>query len=516
MQSVALLNGSSRMLSVGGFLADTYIRTTLSMIALACLMECLMIGLKNSLASLGILGFGGILWAGLYRAVSPISGIAQLHFLNPVAWFRRVESYGGYNLVSVFGKPVNIISLNLILVCLLFTGSAAVGMYLFCARPMTEGRGGLGLLSQAAGKLSEYLPYPGNVTMQEWGKQLLKNHLLFLVLLAGAFAWLSAEKYPANLNREDRQYRDYILEYQGPMTRETMDDILKEQARLDKLEQDFLALGERLEAGEITEEQYRAADMIVKGQLERRTPLNRVTDQARALLDYEKVHGVRLYLTDEIAGEFLLEQKEYDQRQGILAMLAAVVLLSGIFPGEQRHQMQNLLRCTKHGRLSMFLSKVSLGLVLAALAAAGMFWAKISSVQALYGFADWKIPIQSFSAARQFSGDFSIQGFLILSLILELVGVCCLGAVFLALSLWMKNRMYAILTGAAIFVLPLLFGWIGTAFPWAYSGNRVFFFSCQMAAQGLPGQILYLGSAVAAAAVSLILAWKKYQNGAWR
>lgn len=516
IQSVSILNGSGRMLSVGGFLADAYIRTALSMAALACLMECLMIGLKNSLVSLGILGVAGIIWAGLYRAVSPISGMAQLHFLNPVAWFQRVESYGSYNLVSVFGKPVSIIPLNLMLVCLLLAGATAVGIYLFCTRPMTEGRGSLGLLSQAAGKLSEHLPYPGNMAMQEWGKQLLKNRLLFLVLLAGAAVWMSAEKYPANLNRENRQYRDYILEYQGPMTKETMDAILEEQARLDQLEQEFLAMGARLEAGEITEEQYQAADMIVKGQLERRAPLNRVSAQAQELLEYEKEHGVRLYLTDEIAGEFLLEQKEYDQRQGVLAMLAAIVLLSGIFPGEQRHQMLNLLRCTKHGHLSLFLSKVSLGIVLAALMAAGMFWAKLSSVQALYGFVDWKVPIQSFSAARQFSGSFSIQGFLMLSLVLELVGMCCLGAAFLALSLWMKNRMYAILTGAAIFVLPLLLGWMGIAFPWAYSGNRVFFFPCQMAAQGLPGQLVYLFTALAAAALFLSLAWKKYQNGAWR
>lgn len=516
IQSVELLTGSSRMISVGGFLADTYIRTTCSMIALACLMECLMIGLKNSLVSLGILALCGGVWAGLYRSVSPVSGAAQLHFLNPVAWFMRVENYGSYNLVSVFGKPVNIIPLNLLLVCLLLLVSAALGIYLFCTRPMVEGRGGLGLLSKAAGKLSEHLPYPGNMAFQEWGKQLLKNRLLFLLLLALAAAWLSAEKYPANLNKEDRQYRDYILEFGGPMTEETMNAIHQEQARLNKLEQDFLAMGERLAAGEITEEQYQAADMVVKAQLERRVPLDRVYAQARELLEYEEEHGERLELTDEIAGEFLLQQREYDQRLGMVAMLAAIVLLSGIFPGEQRHQMMNLLRCTKHGHLSLYLSKLSLGLVLAALAAAGMFWAKVSSVQSLYGFADWKIPIQSFAGARQFSGHFSIQGFLILSLALELAGMCCLAAVFLSLSLWMKNRMYAILTGAALFVLPLLLGWMGIAFPWEYTGNRTFFFPSQMAAQGLAGQWIYLGAAFAAAASSLILAWKKYQNGTWR
>lgn len=516
IQSIELLGGSSRLMSVGWFLADTYFRTTLSMVAIACLMECVVICLKNPLIAIGILVAGGGVFAGLHRAIAPTARMSWLHLLNPMEWFSRVEAYGSYYAVSVFGRPVNIVVMNLILVCLLLAISFGAGIYVFSFKPMTARRMEYGIFGRFVGRMKERIPYPGHMFFQEWGKQLGKNRLLFLLILSGAAIWLVTEKHPVNLNQTDRQYRSYIDAFGGPMSQKTMDGILAEQERLYKLTEELDVLGMRLEAGEITEERYKAAQMVIEKQLQRLEPLQRVYTQAELLLEYEKEHGVTLYLTDEIAGSFLLEQREYDQRQGIIVMLAAIVLLSGIFPGEQRHQMMNLLRCTKHGRRPLFWTKMSLGAVLSILAAFGMFLSKLASVQALYDFRDWHIPIQSFEAARHIKGNMSLMQFLTVAGFLELAGVCCLAFVFLALTLWMKNRMYAILLGSAVFVLPLLLGWIGVTFPWKYTGNRVFFFLCQMAEEGVVWQWVYLVFAAFAAGISIMFAWKKYQNRSWR
>ena len=504
------------MISVGGFLADTYIRTTLSMTAIACLMECIVICLKNPLISMGVLAAGGGIFTGFHRAIAPTEGMSWLHFLNPLEWFSKVEAYGSYYAVSLFGRPVNIVGFNLVLVCLILIASFAAGVYIFCSRPMAARRMEFGILGRLAGRLKESLPYPGHMLFQEWGKQLGKNRLLFLLLLSGAAVWLVTEKQPVNLNQADRQYKAYIEAYKGPVTQKTMDGILAEQERLNRLLEELNVLGMRLEEGEITEERFKAAQMVVDKQLERLEPLERVYTQAAEILDYEREHGVSLDLTDEIAGNFLLEQKGYDQRQGIIVMLAVIVLLSGIFPGEQRHQMLNLLRCTKHGQKPLFWAKLSLGGAVSMMVALGMFVSKVFSVRAMYGFEDWNIPVQSFAAARQVKGNMSLMQFLTVTGVLEAAGVCCLAFVFLSLTLWMKNRMYAMLVGTAVFVLPLLLGWSGVAFPWEYTGNRVFFFPYQTAEEGMAWQWIYLVFAVIAAGVSIMFAWKKYQNRRWR
>ncbi len=516
IQSLELLAGSNRMISVGVFLADTYLRTTLAMAAIVCLLECVLICVKNSLLSLGILAVGGGIFAGLYSRVTVVSPMAWAHFLNPLQWFVRVEGYGSYYAVPIFGQPVNTIVLNLILVCLLLVISAAVGMYLFCARPMSARRIQFGSLERVVGWASERLPYSGHMTLQEWGKQLGKNRLLLLLVLAFAVVWITVEKQPANLSKTDRQYRSYIDMYGGPMTEATMDGLQKEQERLDHLEEELVSMAQRLEAGEISKEQYQAAEMVIQRQLELREPLDRVCAQAQSLLDYEKEHGVSLDLVDEIAGTFLLEQRGYDQRQGGIVMLAIIVLLSGIFPGEQKHQMICLLRCTKSGRRPLFAAKLTLGAALAVLMAGIMYYSRILSVQTLYDFSSWEISVQSFSFARQMGQTMSLRQFLLLGGLLQLVGCCCLTLIFLALTLWMKNRLYAILVGAAVFVLPLLLGWVEVAFPWQYTGNRVFFFPAQMAAEGMWRQGLYLGLAAAAAAIALFFAWNKYNNRQWR
>lgn len=516
IQSLELLGGSSRMISVGAFLADTYLRTTLAMAAIACWMECVFICVKSPLLSLGILAAGGGIFAGLHKSVNPVSSMAWAHLINPLEWFSRVEGYGSYYAVPVFGKPVNTIVLNFLFVCLVLAISAAMGLYLFCSRPMNARRIGFGGLGRVVGWMSEKLPYSGHMTMQEWGKQLGKNRLLLLLLLALGAIWMTAEKQPANLGKADRQYRNYIDTYGGPMTQTTMDGLQKEQACLLHLEEELSSMAKRLSAGEISKEQYQAAELVIERQLELREPLERVCAQAQSLLDYEKEHGVSLYLADEMVGSFLLEQRGYDQRQGVVVMLAVVVLLAGIFPGEQKHQMIHLLRCTKSGRRPLFVAKLTLGAVLAMLTAGGMYYVRIFSAHVLYDFSAWEIPVQSFAPTRQFGQEISLGQFLLWGGLLQLAGSCCLALVFLALTLWMKNRLYAILSGAAVFVLPLLLGWAGVAFPWQYTGNRVFFFPGQMAGEGFGLQGVYLGLAAAAAVVSLFFAWNKYNNRLWR
>lgn len=474
MQSVEILRDSSRLLTVGEFLLEGYLRSTVAMVVLAWITEGLFLLMKSTLGAFGILLAGASVWIGIYETVSSLAKSAWLHFLNPVQWFARAEEYGSYQLISIWGKPVHTMQANQCLMALLVVAAFAAGIYGFCIRTSENSGRGVMLLQKTVKKISDHRPYSGRMPWAEWGKQLGKNHLFLILLFLGAAILLTMETLPANREKKEQQYHNYIETFGGPVTLQTMEAISAEEERIYQIQDEVARLWKRVEKGEIPAEQYEAASIVANSQIELLEPLGRVKAQAEELLKNGEKLGRQLTLTDELMGEYLFGQRAYDQKLGILVMLSAIVLLSGIFPAEQRNGMIHLLRAAKLGIGPLFAAKLILGMVLSVLVGAEMIVVRLLSAKNLYEFGQWQIPVQSFAQAAEIKGNLSLLEFCILTGVLELLTLGCLALVFMDLSLWMKNSLYAILTGCAVFVLPLVLGSMGVPFPWEFTGNRTF------------------------------------------
>lgn len=372
------------------------------------------------------------------------------------------------------------------------------------------------MLQKAFERIGDAMPCSGNLFFRESWKQFIKNKVLLLLLFSLLGIALSVERTPVNREKKEQQYRDYIEAFQGPVSEKTMDLISKERERIYELQQKLAVMEEQMQKGEITEEKYLSVSAVVESQTEKLEPLERVAAQAEELLQYERETGIRLFLTDELVGEFLFGQRGYDQRKGILVMAFLVFLLSGIFPGEQKNGMINLIRTSKQGRAPLFLSKYILGICLCIPLGAGAVAVKLLSADLLYGFSKWNIPAQSFINARGMESPFSLMELCVLSGLLEVFALCCISVIYISLSLWMKNQFYAILAGGAFFVLPLVLGGTGVSFPWEYTGNRVFFMISSVAGQGMWRQAAYMLCLLLTMTGTVALAWRKYCNRNWR
>ena len=331
VQSLELMKGNCRLLTVGGFLFDSYLRTTVGMVVLAWCASCVLLVMKGALSGIGSLLAASACFLFLHQMVSPLAGYSWLHFINPVQWFLRTEEYGSYQTVPFFGIPVRTMGLNQLLMCGLLVLFLAAGIYIICVCSLKAANRDRRMLQKVFERIGDAMPCSGNLFFRESWKQFIKNKVLLLLLFSLLGIALSVERTPVNREKKEQQYRDYIEAFQGPVSEETMDLISKERERIYQLQQKLAVMEEQKQKGEITEEKYLSVSAVVESQTEKLEPLERVAAQAEELLQYERETGIRLFLTDELVGEFLFGQRGYDQRKGILVMAFLVFLLSGYF-----------------------------------------------------------------------------------------------------------------------------------------------------------------------------------------
>lgn len=86
---------------------------------------------------------------------------------------------------------------------------------------------------------------------------------------------------------------------------------------------------------------------MIDHMLQNEAGLTRAIEQADTLVNWSEAHDLQLFFTDDSIGRYLFENASMDQYRGAVLLFAVIVLLSGIFPGERKNEMQNMLLCTK-------------------------------------------------------------------------------------------------------------------------------------------------------------------------
>ena len=120
-----------------------------------------------------------------------------------------------------------------------------------------------------------------------------------------------------------------------------------------------------------------------------------------------------------------------------------------------------MLLCTKNGRRPLFVAKYVLGVVIACIVSGGFTVIHLFSASKMYDFSLWKVPLQSIRQAQVIDVQLSVRGYLVWTSVMQMMGVVCAAVSFLSISVRMKNRLYAVLVGAVLFVLPVVISGAG-------------------------------------------------------
>lgn len=208
MQSVNLLNESARQLTVGGYLLDYYLRHLIAVLVLTAFMLCLFLSVYSTMTVLAVVGICAVLCAVGYWKVSEIAANSWIHFLNPVAWFLSSQLYESYWNINLFGKPVNALIANSCFQLVVVIGCVADSGLL--------GRRIPGKLRVASGQIQKWIEaarerlwYPSSVVGQEWRKQLIKNGIVWMMIIVAILLVYGMRTTPVTVGQTEKIYHEY-------------------------------------------------------------------------------------------------------------------------------------------------------------------------------------------------------------------------------------------------------------------------------------------------------------------
>ncbi|MBS7192121.1 MAG: hypothetical protein KH085_11030, partial [Clostridiales bacterium] len=511
MQSVNLLNVSARHLTVGGYLLYYYLRHLIAVLVLTAFMLCLFLSVYSTMTVLAVVGICAVLCAVGYWKVSEIAANSWIHFLNPVAWFLSSQLYESYWNINLFGKPVNALTANSCFQLVVVIGCVADSGLL--------GRRIPGKLRVASGQIQKWIEaarerlwYPSSVVGQEWRKQLIKNGIVWMMIIVAILLVYGMRTTPVTVGQTEKIYHEYAKKYEGIADQTLIEALQQEKEQFDKLRQRQAELTEKWKKKEVSNEQYASISAMIDHMLQNEVGLTRAIEQADTLVNWSEAHDLQLFFTDDSIGRYLFENASMDQYRGAVLLFAVIVLLSGIFPGERKNEMQNMLLCTKNGRRPLFVAKYVLGVVIACIVSGGFTVIHLFSASKMYDFSLWKVPLQSIRQAQVIDVQLSVRGYLVWTSVMQMMGVVCAAVSFLSISVRMKNRLYAVLVGAVLFVLPVVISGAGLSNIFDLWFAKVFLFGTQTLKQGFGEQIGYLILLVAVASVFTADAWRAYQR----
>lgn len=511
MQSVTILQESARTLSLGEFLIDYYVRNIISLIVIAIAAECIMLAANSMLMSLVIIMTIGAasLWG--YFSVTSLEGNSWMHFLNPVAWFSGAELYGGYWNVNLLGTPVNPIKANSVIKCIIIMVSITVSECFLSKKLPSAKRQKTYMLQKKLQCIRERMPYTSRVLLQESKRQLIKNRLLLLFAAVVGILLCMVRTRPIDFAREDMIYREYAHKYEGEADERLLENLQSEEEYFNSLREKQKILQQSYFDKEISEEQYTGLYDALEKMLESEKGLMRAKTQAESLVEWKDKHGEMLFFVDTLMADYLFANAKNNQYRGALIITLMIIIISGIFTQDKKNDMWSILLTTKKGHSHLFVSKYIVGIVMAMLLNVSSIVLYMYEAGKMYEFSHWEIPVQSFAQTQNITVSMSVMQYFVISELMQTLAVGVIASAVISLSVFMKNRMYAIMLGVSIFVLPVLVGASGVLAKLSdYWIGAVFNFDIRIAKQGATAQIAYLFVLMAISAILAVKAWRKY------
>lgn len=181
--------------------------------------------------------------------------------------------------------------------------------------------------------------------------------------------------------------------------------------------------------------------------------------RAKAVESLEQQNGCWLVSAAPLAALWNRNSANYQRKNAVVLLLTLVLLLSGLFA--QDRQMTDLLRSAPRGRKTLCWKKLCLAFLLTALLWASFEARELWLVLRNYGTPAWFAPVQSFDYFAGSTVQRSIGAQVLWLLLLRLLGMLLAAETVCLLSAACRQTNSAILSGAALLVLPACLSYMG-------------------------------------------------------
>lgn len=453
-QSLAMFKTLPVVTSVGGVLIRYFLLRMLSAFVIGLLIW-LLLSIANTGVRWMLAGFAVFLGVeySFYAFLPDLSILQLLKYFNIFSYIDLSALYTRYLNLDVFTLPVNIRALaawSCVPLALVF-GAGCVeaqrrmrptALYV----PFTK-------LSQQVNRLLDRLIGKLRLTGFEAYKLFIMQGG---IILLAAFVYFMAGadvSVPAASSIAD----DYALQLQGEITDGTLERIGEIRKEVDGRYDLVVRANTRLEAGEITFDEYYDTVLANSDISARKAGIMELSATAHALYEKGESMGRPMWLLYEMPYRGIYGAGASHVRTGwnLLALFALALLLSGVLAMERSSAgLLQLLHASPRGRGGVLRRKLVLSGVAVLLLWAVPTVLELRTLLAGIDPATLAAPVQSLSFLGEFPALVSIRGFLIGMYLARLLALLACACAVLFLSGLFRRVETACLAACAVLVLP--------------------------------------------------------------
>lgn len=503
LQSVGSFLGSTLRMSVGQYLLLFLFTKWLacwiagSLILLVSVLSRHPAVALLSAAALFAVSFGMLAW------IPSQSDWNLLKYLNPAAVLRTNELYRQYLNFNLFGRPVNLIPA--VFWFLLAAGALLIAGVLFAFVYKRQVRANRISLRRTPLSFLRPRQRGTSVFFQEGYKLLLLNKAALFLLLFAVLTALALPTSPDYLPSDELVYRQYMTALSGKMSPEKQQFLDQESAALEDAAEKVQAISLRLENGEISQSQ---ADLLTRpynAVLARQQIFDRVLQQVA----YSSEHPDASILYD--TGYRKLFAASGNALSLLPLMVFSVLCFASVFAMEYKNNAARLICVTPLGRKKTAAAKLLLSILLAIPLCLLSVLPELARVCLTYGLPGLSYSVQSLPLYANLPSWLPVWGFLLLHYGFQLLGCVSVTLVVCALSLRLKNSIYAIMVSFLLLGVPILLNAMGLGFATYFSLLPLFQAGYYWSANGnLPLFFGYLLAVGAAAIFCILYSYRRF------
>ncbi len=407
------------------------------------------------------------------RLLIPATSVFNLfRYANIIGYLRVEEILATYRNLHLFGGVVSAVSAQIVSAIIYTVLLLGVYLFAFTLGRFSENQVGVHFVP----RLRKFRLT--SIFTTELRKVLFLGGGLVVLLIAALYHGYDIATDRQYLTPSDQVYKMYIDELVGTYTEEKHEFLLSERERF----AEFIELEEQLQFGEITQHQYDYT-LSVNYSLAMEYEAFKT---AMSSADYIKANLGAQFLYD--TGYKILFETEQDDfgesfPLAVISVVMTVVMLCGFFSIERISGVRRILYSTPLGRERTVYAKLIISGALCFIVSLINTLPPIITTARVYGMDGLSVNIKSIPQYGWLPPFVSILSVIIFSFLLRFVAVAFVGALTLYISQLYDNYITVMMMSLSIFLLPLIFAYIGLS-PLAWFSVLPLFEATALMSQG--------------------------------
>ncbi len=513
IQSIAGLNRGNLLLSIQQYLVLFMTGKLLFNLVLAMMFAFFFVSMKH--ASVIYMSLCAFIGASLicYVMIPSQSYFSLAKHINLFMFSDTTGLLTRYINTNVFGTPVQNIWLSASSMTILLIVLPLISAFIFVKQHPTRSQS---LLFRLWNRIRERIFRPTRSTrvfVHESFKAWFLGKGFLVCCIAGMIGINHIHFNEVRFNEEEAIYNKYLMELSGELNATKIRRLEEEKSFFDHLPQELESNRQAFSEHRISVNDYTAKAAELGMFAQKRNSFDKVYQQYQYLLALKKEKGIEAALVNEIASDYVFNNKFRDILNAISISVLIMLFSSSIFTLDDGAGMVSLLRCTKKGRFTLYANKHAVAYLTAILFTILIYIPQYINLIKGYNFNSWRAPVQSIRLFEHVDIPMRVIDFVMFVNFLQLLGVLIVTQIVLWISLVAKRQSVALLIASVVFLCPLFIQLGHFDFIRSFTGNNLFLLYTEFAENGAFQDVFWYFAVALGIGISAgLLSWRKY-NG---